>query len=96
MMTLPQIPTDWDTEYLIATIWHCGDPECDCLQPQIQRVSPNRKAGPPWVYRETIWEGTFVSVGYGDWPEGVTDETLIEELKEACKAHPDAVWWVSE
>jgi hypothetical protein len=93
---LPQIPTDWNAGYVIAKIWDCGDPECDCIQPRIERVSPNHETGRPWMRRETVWAGTFVSTGYGDWPEGVTFESLVEELTEACKEYPDAIWWVSE
>lgn len=58
--------------------------DCDCIQPRIERITPNREAGYPWIRREVVWEGTFVCVDSG-YPEGVTYETLEDELRAACQ-----------
>lgn len=75
----------WEAERIEGLIWWCGDYECDCIQPQILRISPNREAGYPWVRRETLWEGTFVSIGGTGYPDGVDYETLQAELRAACE-----------
>jgi predicted DNA-binding protein (UPF0278 family) len=51
----------WASTRLEAIIWWCGDDECDCTQPQIDRVTPNLSEGYPWIRRETVWRGTFHS-----------------------------------
>lgn len=53
----------WGSEYLFAHVWWCGDEWCDCTQAQIERVGPNRTAGPPFVIRESVWEGEFYTDG---------------------------------
>ena len=49
----------WGVSFLWAEVWWCGDDHCDCTQAQINRIEPNRNAGPPWINRETVWEGPF-------------------------------------
>jgi hypothetical protein len=57
----------WQQTWLVASIWYCGDEDfCDCSQPVIELVYPNRQVGPPWVHRERVWEGTFHSQATGD------------------------------
>ena len=75
---------DWETERTVAHIWWCGDDECDCIQPVIERITPNREAGYPWIRRETIWAGTFVSRG-SYWTDGPDDDALEKELQAACQ-----------
>lgn len=89
------IPTDWEQSYVYATIWNCGDDDCQCYQPRIYRSSPNLKVGRPWRIQEMLWEGTFAS--FGDFPlSGATHESLEAELREAVKAYPEAVWGLPE
>lgn len=76
--------SDWVKERTEARMWWCGDYDCDCVQPHIERITPNREAGYPWIRRDVIWEGTFVCQDSG-YPEGVTYETLVEELLAACR-----------
>lgn len=68
----------WLKKWLVAEIWNCNDEYCDCHQPQISRVSPSFKAGYPWVKRERIWEGTFISA-----PSLREYRRLERELSEA-------------
>ena len=84
-------PEEWESGYVVALVWYCGDDDCACYQPLIEQVSPNHKVGYPWVRRETLWSGTFVSTGYG-WPDEVTYESLVHELKQAAKDHPVTRW----
>lgn len=80
----------WEMGWQVAEVWYCDDDECACYQPRIEQVSPNREAGYPWIRRETLWEGTFVSTGVFGWPEDVTYASLEDELREALKSYPDA------
>lgn len=95
-MTVPW--EKWDKSYVVAEIWDCGDEECDCIQPVINRATPNRTAGYPWIKWERLWEGTFVTQGgiWGGMPEGVTYETLVEDLRAATAEYPEAEWRVSQ
>jgi hypothetical protein len=52
---------EWRSVRYRARIWWCGDDACDCHRPIIERVSPNKYAGYPWVMPVTVWEGTFFS-----------------------------------
>ncbi len=51
----------WNTERVVAEMWWCGDAVCDCTQPIIDRITPNRDAGYPWIRRERLWDGSFHS-----------------------------------
>lgn len=53
----------WGSEYLFAHVWYCGDEVCDCSQAMVERIGPNRTAGPPWITREEVWQGEFYSDG---------------------------------
>ncbi len=72
-------------EHLVAYIWWCGDYDCDCVQPRIDRITPHED-GYRWNRCETIWEGTYVSLASG-YPEDVTYETLEDELRSACQEY---------
>jgi hypothetical protein len=74
----------WAQSSVHAGVWWCSDEHCDCVQPVIERITPNHRAGYPWVHRERLWEGTFVSRSYG-YPDGVSDDTLLAELRQACE-----------
>jgi hypothetical protein len=78
--------TRWETPRLQARIWDCDD-DCDCHQAQIDRVTPNREAGYPWIRRERIWQGTYASFDGGVWPEGMSYEQLEVELRQGCEAN---------
>jgi len=51
----------WETPRLYAHIWWCGDEVCNCTQPEVEEIRPNREAGYPWVHRVALWKGTFCS-----------------------------------
>ena len=51
----------WHDTRLVARIWWCGDEECDCTQPVIERITPNLEAGYPWIRREALWSGEFLT-----------------------------------
>ena len=70
----------WGSEYLLARVWYCGDEVCDCSQAQVERIGPNRVAGPPWITRETVWQGEFHS---WSWEEpGLAEAELQQHLAE--------------
>lgn len=58
---------DWEATWFEAHIWQCGgifrsmDDECDCRQPVVDCVTPDRGAGYPRVNRRRVWSGTFHS-----------------------------------
>lgn len=52
---------DWAKTWLRAYMWRCEDAVCDCWQPVIERLMPNLVTGYPWVKRQRVWEGPFVS-----------------------------------
>ena len=60
-----------------ANMWHCGDEQCDCWQPQIIECSDPR--GFPWT---PIWRGTFLSQ-----PSADEIEALETELEQARIQH---------
>ena len=72
----------WEKIRLVAEMWWCGDDVCNCYQPKIDRISPNREAGRPWIRRKEVWRGTFYS-------EPSNDEfaEMEKELKEAKKKY---------
>lgn len=41
-------------------LWFCGDDECDCTQPVVERLDPNPRA-PGFITRTRLWEGSFRS-----------------------------------
>lgn len=90
MMTVQE----WAAGYVVAHIWFCGDEECACYQPRVEQVSPNREAGYPWMRRETLWEGTFVTTEgtWGGWPDGIDFGALVSELKQAAQEYPVTKW----
>lgn len=75
----------WEHPKIVGEMWSCEDDYCDCHQPQIDRITPNREAGFPWIKRERLWTGTFKTDGEMDG--------LWEELKAACAEH--GLTWVA-
>ncbi len=74
---------EWRATWLQVYIWWCGDEHCDCTQPVVERVTPNIEAWYPWIHRERLWEGTFMSSnGYG--LEVDEQELRDRELDEAA------------
>ena len=70
---------EWETTYLIGSMWCCDDEACNCHQPIIELVTPNRKEGFPYTKRDRVWEGT--SKSDPDYSELCS---LWWELREAC------------
>jgi hypothetical protein len=72
----------WVTlDRLVASIWYCGDEHCDCTQPVIERITPNTQAGYPWIRRETLWSGTFLT---DTWQRDEEHQQQFTELRDAC------------
>lgn len=63
-----------------ASLWRCGDEDCDCSQPVVEELSPNLEAGWPWIHRKQLWSGTFHCEASEE-----EREAQIEELKKARK-----------
>lgn len=61
-------------------LWWCGDEECDCTKPVVD--IRYEKPIPGIGVVEQIWEGTFISRGYG-LPDQEEIETQRRELKDA-------------
>jgi hypothetical protein len=74
---------EWRRPRLVAEVWWCGDDWCDCTQPQIVRITPNTDAGYPWVRREAVWEGEFLT---GTWQYEPAERERLQfgPLREAC------------
>jgi hypothetical protein len=72
----------WRTTRIVASFWYCGDDYCDCTKPVIERITPNHQAGYPWIRREELWEGTFLTDTWQREPE--EREQQRAELREAC------------
>lgn len=76
----------WEDTKIVGYIWHCGDEFCDCSQARIERLTPNRKCGPPRIRRVLLWSGTFYcDSGYSPWKEDGSpspDEELRAHLEE--------------
>lgn len=70
---------DWSIPQLEARLWYCEDDVCRCYQPQIDRIVPNLGAGYPWIKREIVWRGYFIS----DPSSDELDE-LLAQLKAEC------------
>jgi hypothetical protein len=71
----------WRSTRIVASMWWCGDDDCDCTKPVIERITPNHVAGYPWIHRETLWEGTF-RTDSGLYPE--ERQQQYAELRDAC------------
>jgi hypothetical protein len=66
---------------LEAYIWFCGDDECDCTQPVVERIDPNPQA-PGFIKRTLLWEGTFCCQA------GRTERAAqVRELRAAARRH---------
>jgi hypothetical protein len=44
----------------IATVWRCGDDDCDCRQPQIVEFSTEQWDDPSWLPTSVIEEGPLL------------------------------------
>jgi len=51
----------WRSARIVAELWTCGDDDCDCYEPRIERITPNLDAGYPWIRRELLWSGDYHS-----------------------------------
>jgi hypothetical protein len=78
----------WNTPRLEAELWWCGDEVCDCTKPQIVRISPGNQY--PWVKREAVWEGTFLT-HTADYSQAEREQLQFAPLREACREHKVAV-----
>jgi len=73
----------WRQPRLVARIWWCGDEVCDCTQPVIELVVPDREAGHPRIRRAELWTGKFLTGTYGYTPEE-RGRLQYEPLREEC------------
>lgn len=71
---------------LVAAIWYCGDDYCDCTQPVIERITPNHRAGYPWIRRDRVWEGRFLTDTWGYTSEDL-EAMQYGPLREACQQY---------
>jgi hypothetical protein len=76
-------PNERQGDYLRtrAYLWSCGDDECDCYQPVVERLYRNRLsslAGAVWSVR--VWEGSFHSQ-----PDADEMATMRAELAAAIE-----------
>jgi hypothetical protein len=69
---------------LEARIWWCGDDECDCTQPVIERITPNLEAGHPWIRREVLWTGEFLTDTW-EYDRAQREALQFAPLREACR-----------
>ncbi len=72
----------WHETRLEARIWWCGDD--DCTQPVIERISPNLEAGYPWIRRETLWAGEFLT-DTRKYGQAQREAMQFAQLREACQ-----------
>lgn len=80
----------WLRGYEVARIWWCEDEVCDCTQPVIELVTPNRRQGYPWVFRTNVWEGRFLTDTW-EYTAQQRDELQYAPLREACAQRGVAV-----
>lgn len=84
----------WARDRIEALIWYCGDDECDCTVPAIERIQPNYRVGYPWVTRTRLWEGAFLSPTY-EYTIEEREQLQYGPLREQCQrmgvAIPDGV-----
>jgi hypothetical protein len=63
---------------IVASMWWCGDPVCDCTQPVVERITALGPGdGPPFRF-ERLWAGTFCS--------GDTEHAPIVQWRELLAA----------
>lgn len=75
----------WTTlDRLHASVWWCGDETCDCTQPKIERLTPNHRAGYPWICREEVWSGKFLTAT-GDYSAEEREALQFAAFREACR-----------
>jgi hypothetical protein len=74
----------WLEKRLEAQMWWCGDDYCDCTQPVIERITPNHQAGYPWVHRERVWEGEFLT-STEQYSAEEREALQFAPLREACQ-----------
>jgi hypothetical protein len=76
--------SEWAVPRLVAELWWCGDDRCDCTQPQIVRLTPNTVMGYPWVHREAVWEGEFLTDTW-ELSEAEREALHYAPLRGACE-----------
>lgn len=64
-----------------ASIWWCGDSDCDCHQPQIDVVGPHLAFNPRLIWPVVLWRGEYVCE-----PSREELTRLQTELMEECQA----------
>jgi hypothetical protein len=74
---------EWLRPRLVASVWWCGDDYCDCTKPVIERITPNTNAGYPWIQREQLWEGRFLTRTY-EYAHEEREELQYAPLRQAC------------
>lgn len=74
---------EWLKSKVVASVWWCGDEYCDCTEPVIERISPNFRAGYPWIQREPLWTGKFLTDTW-EYSRVERDELQFAPLREAC------------
>ncbi len=50
---------NWEAPRMEAYMWWCGSDHCDCQQPRIDYITPDRRGGFPRVNRQNVWSGTY-------------------------------------
>lgn len=63
------------TRRLVARLWRCEDPECDCVQPALMEMLGDEEV-------ERIWEGTYLHEA-----SPAEMEMLRDELAEVAHKH---------
>lgn len=84
----------WEMARLEAYLWWCGDYNCDCSQPVIDRVTPNRQAGYPWIHREKVWQGSFRTGG--EDMDMLRAELVAAAVEYHIKLDKDSHGWLEE
>lgn len=81
---LREAVTAWNEIRVVAYLWWCGDDVCDCTQPCIDQLSPNRQAGYPWIHRDNLWSGKFITDSWEYSPED-RERLHYAPLREECQ-----------
>jgi hypothetical protein len=82
-----------DKVRVVAYMWWCGDYECHCTQPVIERWTETDSSMAPRHRSEWLWEGTFGSLDSAT----VRDDVLQwRELKEAAERFGAEKMWCPE
>ena len=86
-MPSPAEINHWRSEHVYAEMWWCGDEVCDCHQGQIIRNTPNFDSGWPWVHRDVLWRGKFVSEPTPEEMDEMVAELAAECVRRGIERH---------